>query len=70
VAAGLAGVLLTRGPGVVLPKGTMLEMVLDRPLIFEPAELDFSGAPQNRPIRVITAPEQPAEKSSLWPFPF
>src|SRR6185369_17822366 len=28
-AAGLAGVLLTRGPDVVLPKGTMLEMVLD-----------------------------------------
>ena len=30
-AAGLAGVLLTRGPDVVLPRGTMLEMVLDRP---------------------------------------
>src|SRR3954464_9591987 len=31
-AAGLAGVLLTRGPDVVLQKGSVVEMVLDRVL--------------------------------------
>ncbi len=47
-AAGLLGVLLTRGPDAVLAKGTTLEMVLDRNLVFEDSELDFGGA-MNRP---------------------
>ena len=38
-AAGLMGVLLTRGPEAVLAKGTTLEMVIDRPLIFAEDEL-------------------------------
>jgi hypothetical protein len=38
-AAGLAAVMLTRGPDLVLPKGTTVEMVLDRPLRFQPREL-------------------------------
>lgn len=38
-AVGLAGVLLSRGPNLVLPRGTTLEMVLDRPLRFEAREL-------------------------------
>lgn len=42
-AAGLLGVLLTRGPDAVLAKGTTLEMVLDRNLIFEESEIDFGG---------------------------
>jgi type IV secretion system protein VirB10 len=71
-AAGLLGVLLTRGPDVVLPKGTMLEMVLDRSLEFTPAELDFGSALQNRPRAAITPPP-PAENKSRpfgsW-FPF
>jgi hypothetical protein len=69
-AAGLAGVLLTRGPDVVIPKGTMLEMVLDRPLVFEPKELDFSSAPPTRTVRVVSTPAETTTKSRMWPFPF
>jgi hypothetical protein len=47
-AAGLMGVLFTRGPEAVLAKGTTLEMVLDRPVQFEPSELDFSNSPMRR----------------------
>lgn len=42
--AGMLGVLLSRGPDVVLTRGTTLEMVLDRPLSFTAEEIDFSGA--------------------------
>jgi len=42
-AAGLLGVLLSRGPDAVLAKGTTLEMVLDRTLIFEESEVEFSS---------------------------
>ncbi|MBZ5728260.1 MAG: TrbI/VirB10 family protein [Acidobacteriia bacterium] len=38
-AAGLAAVLFSRGPGVVLPKGTSVEMILDRDLFFSGEEL-------------------------------
>src|SRR5580692_11356177 len=41
-AAGLAGVLLTRGPDAVLAKGSTVEMVLDRPLIFDMTEVNFT----------------------------
>lgn len=40
-AAGMAGVLLSRGPDAVLAKGQTLEMVLDRPIRFEDADLNF-----------------------------
>jgi type IV secretion system protein VirB10 len=70
-AAGLAGVLLTRGPDVVLQKGTMLEMVVDRPLTFKEPELDFSNVVPTRPTRVIAAPAEESSKSrSRWPLPF
>lgn len=39
--AALLGVLLTRGPDVVLAKGSTLEMSLDRQLVFEEQEIDF-----------------------------
>ena len=38
-AAGLAAVFSRRGPDVVLPKGTSVEMVLDRDLHFRAREL-------------------------------
>lgn len=41
--AGLIGVLLTRGPDAVLAKGTTLEMVLDRSISYDEAEIDFNG---------------------------
>jgi hypothetical protein len=42
-AAGIAGVLLTRGPEAVLAKGSTIEMVLDRPLIFAASEVNFNS---------------------------
>lgn len=42
-AAGIAGVLLTRGPDAVLAKGSTIEMVLDRPLIFTANEVNFAS---------------------------
>lgn len=44
-AAGLIGVLVTRGPDAVLAKGTTVEMVLDRVVTYSDSELDFSKAP-------------------------
>jgi hypothetical protein len=38
-AASLASVLVSRGPDMVLPKGTSIEIVLDRPMRYKPGEL-------------------------------
>ncbi len=48
-AAGLIGVLATRGPDAVLARGSSVDMILDRPLIFEESELNFSGYRPPRP---------------------
>lgn len=45
-AVGIIGVLVTRGPDAVLAKGTTVEMVLDRQLSYEDAELNFTNLPQ------------------------
>ncbi len=58
--AGLVGVLLSRGPEAVLAKGTTLEMVLDRPLVFTEEEIDF-GPAMPKPRRHSTG-EGPAPK--------
>jgi len=47
--AGLVGVLFSRGPDAILAKGSTLEMILDRPLLFKASEIDF-GAAQMRPV--------------------
>jgi type IV secretion system protein VirB10 len=47
-AAALTGILVTRGPDVVLAKGSTVELLLDRPLAFDEAELDFSNSPNLR----------------------
>jgi hypothetical protein len=41
-AAGLIGVLLSRGPDAMLTKGSTVEMVLDRPLVFDAKEVNFT----------------------------
>lgn len=41
--AGLMGVLLSRGPEAILAKGSTIEMVLDRPLHFQDAEISFGN---------------------------
>lgn len=51
-AAGLVGVLLSRGPEAVLAKGTTMEMVLDRALKFDQAEL-VEGNMNNGRTRAI-----------------
>jgi len=68
--AGLMGVLLSRGPDVVLPKGSTVEMVTDRPISFQEGELNFGPA---QPGHISNAPEpEPARKNSgiagrRWP---
>lgn len=52
--AGLVGVLLTRGPDAVLAKGTTLEMVTDRPLVF--AEEEVPAMAQGTPGRLSDGP--------------
>lgn len=42
-AAGLIGVLASRGPEAILEKGTQLDMVLDRGLLFKDEELEFDN---------------------------
>jgi hypothetical protein len=44
VAAGVMMALLSRGPEATLPKGSTIEMVLDRPISFVNEEIDFRGA--------------------------
>lgn len=67
-AAGLLGVLLTRGPDAMLQRGTTVEMVLEKPLAFNPDDLDFSNAP---PRGDSIAPPPAAQKQSRglgWPY--
>jgi hypothetical protein len=69
--AGLMYVLLTRGPDAVLAKGTTMEMVLDRSLEFNSADIDFrnsmpransSDGPGPQPSRKV-------QTSRPWPIP-
>jgi len=45
VAAGVMMALLSRGPEATLPRGSTLEMVLDRPISFNGEEIDFRNSP-------------------------
>src|ERR1035437_2291933 len=60
-AAGMVGVLLSRGPDAVLARGSTLEMVLDRPISFTESELNFGN---NQAPRGATAgaPDAGADK--------
>lgn len=64
-AAGLVGVLVTRGPEVVLARGSTLEMVLDRDLEFESE--DLATTPIQRPA-IYPATPAVAPRDS-WPLP-
>jgi len=66
---GLMMVLLSHGPDVVLPKGSTIEMITDRQLSFNAAELS-SGPPQPGHFSDAPAPE-PEKKTAdwrSWPF--
>ncbi len=65
--AGLIGVLLTRGPEVVLAKGSTIEMVLDRDLSFAEDELDFGAAAGSR--RSFSEGPGPAQKQASQGLP-
>ncbi len=66
-AGGLIGVLATRGPEATLPRGSTVEMVLDRPLIYNSADLDLSNAPPHAPLSEGYPPAQ--KQTSGWnPF--
>ncbi len=70
-AAGLIGVLATRGPDAVLAKGSTIEMVLDRPLVFRAEEVNFSTTGQPAAPSQAGATAQSAEKAPLSRrFPF
>ncbi|HEY6989822.1 MAG TPA: hypothetical protein VH369_15615 [Bryobacteraceae bacterium] len=69
-AAGLVSVLMTRGPDATLMRGSTVEMVLDRPLTFSAADLDFSNAPPSRALSEGAAP-QPQKSNNVGPrYPF
>lgn len=73
-AVGLVGVLVTRGPDAILAKGTTLDMVLDRPLQFDPGEVDFSNSLSRRPGGedgsgpVSSKKSQSSLPGRRWPF--
>jgi hypothetical protein len=63
---GLIGVLASRGPDAMLPRGSSVEMVLDRPLVYTPVELDLTGAPPRGQAVIQAAPVQTKTRSG-WP---
>jgi hypothetical protein len=67
-AAALVGVLASRGPEAVLAKGTTLEMLLDRPVVFEEDELDQASTPRRRNIGEGPGP-LPSRKQQSVPIP-
>jgi type IV secretion system protein VirB10 len=67
-AAGLIGVLASRGPDALLAKGTTVEMVLDRQLIFDESEVNFSGAPARQSVGDGPGP-LPGRKTGGVPVP-
>jgi type IV secretion system protein VirB10 len=65
-AAGILGVLLTRGPDVILAKGSTIEMVLDRAVHFDESDLDFTNSMRRVPV---TDPGAPVEQPKRRPLP-
>lgn len=68
-AAGIAQVLLTRGPDVQLLRGTELDMVLDRVLVFTDDELRFEGAPPAGSSIPAPARSDSRSRQSSIPYP-
>jgi hypothetical protein len=48
LAGGLIYVLASRGPDAVIAKGSTVEMVLDRAIVFNANDVDFSSAPPRK----------------------
>lgn len=69
-ATGLAAVLLTRGPDMRLPRGTSLEMQLDRDLAFTREEVNFLGSvsPPPLPPPPAAAGGSDQNRGGTWPM--
>ena len=57
-AAGLAAVLLTRGPDAHLPRGTSLDVVIERELTLDGSQLHYTHVGQALPTTPQTIQEQ------------
>jgi len=62
-AAGLIGVLASRGPDAMLVRGTTVEMILDRPVSFDENELSFGNYQPPHPATAAPAPS-PEKKTT------
>ncbi len=63
-AAGLIGVLASRGPDAILARGSTVEMVIDRPLSFTQEDLEFGQSPQKRTVDGSDGPVQQKNRNT------
>lgn len=66
--AGLGAVLLTRGPDMRLPRGSSVEMQLDRELAFTADEANFLGSAPPPPIPPAPAESNAPRNGGGWPM--
>ena len=64
-AAGLAAVLLSRGPDAEMPRGTTLEAVLDRPIFLDADKVQFASPGQ---ASTLSGPPNREPRRSRVPF--
>ena len=64
-AAGLITVMMTRGPELELPRGTTLDVALDRDLRLDPSKINFTD-----PGKASTLPGPPNRETQTNTFPF
>jgi len=60
-AAGLAAILLTRGPEAELPRGSTMDVVLERARTLDGSQIQFTNLGQFQPVLQLPVrrPEQP-----------
>ena len=64
-AVGLGAVLLSRGPDAELPRGSTVEVVIDRSILLEADKVQFSG-----PGQASTLPGPPNREPTRAKIPF
>jgi hypothetical protein len=64
-AAGTIYTLFTRGNDIVIPSGTSVEMVLQRPLVLQQSQLAGSNQPQGEAQMVPAGQQQPMHKQRI-----
>jgi hypothetical protein len=63
-AAGLIAILAMRGPDAILAKGSTVEMILDRSISFNEAELNFGNYQAPKMASPIAQAQEPAKSSN------